>query len=64
MKKTLVAWVIYGMKFPTKLYGDYFINHEIRIPSLTIQEDSWKVGSGFLGRGSIGQSPQQQVGKN
>ena len=26
-----------GMTFPTQLYGDYFINHEIRIPSLTNQ---------------------------
>ena len=25
------------MTFPTQLYGDYFINHEIRIPSLTNQ---------------------------
>ena len=27
-----------GMTFPTQLYGDYFISHEIRIPSLTIQD--------------------------
>ena len=29
-------------KLPSYI-GDYFINHEIRIPSLTNQDDSWKV---------------------
>ena len=38
--------------YTTPLYRDYFINHEIRIPSLTIQDDSWKVGPGPFLRGS------------
>ena len=32
-----------GMGYRTQLYGDYFINHEIRIPSLNNQYDSRKV---------------------
>ena len=35
------------MTFPTQLYRDYFINHEIRIPSLTNQ-DSMKSRFGFF----------------
>ena len=32
--KTLVGWVIWGIDYTTQLCGDYFISHEIRIPSL------------------------------
>ena len=39
----LVGWVIYGINYTTQLYRDYFINHEIRIPSLTNQYFPWKV---------------------
>ena len=33
------------MKFPTQLYGDFFINHEIRISALNNQSfmESYKV---------------------
>ena len=34
-------------------YIGIIISHDIRIPSLTIQDDSWKVGPGPFFRGSI-----------
>ena len=45
------------MSHTTQLYRDYFINHEIRIPSLTNQDfmeskAGFKVSDGFF-RGSI-----------
>ena len=43
-------FMVYGGWNPTQLYGDYFINHEIRIPSLTNQ-DSMESRSFFF-RGS------------
>ena len=44
------------MEYTTQLYRDCFINHDIRIPSLTNQDFPWKVKDqpGFLGRGSGG----------
>ena len=35
------------MTFPTQLYGDYFINHEIRIPFLN-KQDSMESKAGFF----------------
>ena len=47
-----------GMKVPTQLCGDYVINHEIRIPSLNNQDDSWKVSeSEGVFRDSCGNPP-------
>ena len=51
MKFHLVGPGLYRGWKTTQLYRDYFINHEIRIPSLTNQDDSWKVFEGFF-RGS------------
>ena len=54
MKKTLVICWVYKGWHPTQVYGDYFINHEIRIPSFTNQ-DSMESNKGFF-RGSDGLS--------
>ena len=40
-----------GMKNYPLLYGDYFINHEIRIPIKTPTRIQWKVSEGLF-RGS------------
>ena len=48
-KGPLAIYCIYGMKIIPNYNGDYFINHDIRIPCLINQDDSWKVkGPGFL----------------
>ena len=42
-KKKPRLFRVYGGWIPTQLNGELMINHEIRIPMKTNQDDSWKV---------------------
>ena len=48
MKKNSLFRVDSGMTQTTQLCWHYFINHEIWIPSLNNQDDSWKVSGRFF----------------
>ena len=37
-----------GYEILPSYIGNYFISHEIRIPSLNNQDDSWKVGGALF----------------
>ena len=43
------------------MFRDYFINHEIRIPSLSNQDDSWKVVGVFFVKFASSLIPQENT---